>query len=128
VRYEMRHDYLYAEVSGLFSLAEAFRTFTETMEWIGGKDVRRILVDARALKGSPSTVDLYEYGTFVASEIARFSAAGKIGHVRLAYVTLGSMLDKDRLAQTAASNRGAVVMTTDSMEDALRWLSVGSAT
>jgi hypothetical protein len=126
-RYEMRHDYLCVEVTGEFSIAAALRQFTEMMEWISGKDVRRMLVDGRELKGNLSTLDRYEYGAFVAAEITRFSGAGKIGNLRLAYVVATSMLDKDRLVQTVARNRGVAVVATDNMNEGLRWLSVGSA-
>ena len=125
MRYEMRHDYLNVEVTGQFAHAEALRQFTEIMEWISGKDVRRILMDCRSVKGTLTTIERYEYGAFIAAEIARFAAAGRASKPRLAYVLSREMLDKDHLAQTVASNRGAVVTTTDSMDDALRWLSVG---
>jgi len=123
-RYEMRPEHLYIEGSGDFSVEQACRLFTEAMEFISGKDVRRILMDARQVKGQPGTLEYFRYGEFIAAEIVRFSRVGKIGPLRIAYLALPPLLDPGRFTQTVATNRGATVIATDDMDEAMHWLRI----
>ena len=106
LRYEMRGDYLYVEVTGMLSIQEACRTFREGWEEIGLRGVEKVVVDCLQLEGSLSTTNNYTYGKFIAEELIKFVATKKRSMPRLAYVAAAPVLDSQRLGQVVATNRG----------------------
>ena len=125
VRFEPKEGYLRAEVTGVFTLAEACRTFREALTVVHDRGATRILVDCLGLTGKPTTLDYYQYGEFIAAELMQYAAAGK-GRLKLAYVARDPLVDPGHLSETVARNRAAQVAFVDTPAEALRWLGVAS--
>ena len=58
--------------TGEFSLEEAERTFLEMLDAIARHKAEKILLDGRALKGDPGTIQRFLYGEFAAHAVERY--------------------------------------------------------
>jgi hypothetical protein len=121
---EPEKDFLRVHLTGEFSLAEAKDAYVRTLEAVALHKMTKVLADCRNLKGAMTVMDRFEYSTFVAQEIARASGTGVSRCTRFAYVSKPPFFDRKKFSETVAVNRGANVLTTDSMEEALRWLEI----
>lgn len=122
LKFEPRDGYLYIEVTGRYSIAEACRMFREGLREFARRTTRKVLIDALQVWGSPRTMDHYKYGEFVAAELAEFARKSNRMPPKLAYVASAQILDRERLAQLVASNRGAMMASFETMAEALAWL------
>jgi hypothetical protein len=113
---------LLAEATGRFSIKEAKRTFLEILDAVDRYQAGKVLFDGSGLFGEPSTMERFYYGEFAAFQVH------KLGHLsggtipRFAYVLKPPVLDWQTFGETVAVNRGMIVRTFESREDALTWL------
>jgi hypothetical protein len=115
-------DLLHAKLSGEFTLEEAQRTFVVILETAVRYEAAKVLVDGRALTGQPTTVERFYYGEFVANAVINRCKGRMRKAPRFAYVLLEPVIDKMRLGETVARNRGMNVKTFEQINDALQWL------
>jgi hypothetical protein len=115
-------DLLYASLSGEFSLDEAKRTFLQILEGVERFEVKKVLVDGRAITGHPTTMERFYYGEFVAHAVIDLCMKRNRTVPKFSYVLLKPVLDGQRLGETVALNRGMNVKTFDDLDDALKWL------
>jgi hypothetical protein len=116
--------FLRVHLTGDFSLAEAKGTYLRTLEAVARHKVTKVLADCRDMRGTMTVMERFEYATFVAQEIAKASDMGVSRCTRFAYVSKPPFFDRKKFSETVAVNRGATVLTTDSMEEAVRWLEI----
>ncbi|HEX3125997.1 MAG TPA: hypothetical protein VH394_01585 [Thermoanaerobaculia bacterium] len=119
--------FLYAEVTGNFSLEEAKRTFQEILEAVARHRVEKVLFDGRKVVGRPTTMERFYYGEFVARSVAELGDRGVPPGTQFAYVLTEPTLDPRRFGENVAVNRGMFVKAFDNLEDALGWLRIAPA-
>ena len=115
IAFELRGDVLHATVKGTFSLEEAVRLFRQLCDTAAEKKVSKILVNNLNVDGNVSTMDRYEFGGEMATQLKQRQM-----HVRLAFV--GRLPAMDGFAAIVAQNRGIVTELFSTEKDALRWL------
>ena len=114
---------LNVRAEGKFSLEEAKTAFLEIVEAVAQYQAEKVFFDGRKIDGKPQVMERYLYGEFVANEIHRLLKEHRISHApRFAYVLTEPVGDPQRLGETVALNRGMVVKTFETPEEALGWL------
>jgi hypothetical protein len=126
LKFEQRPGYLFIEVTGRYSIEAACGMFRQGVREFTRRAQRRVLVNALQVTGAPRTMDHYKYGEFVAAELAELARKTKREPPRLAYVASAQILDRERLAQLVAGNRGVTMASFESMDEALAWLGVAT--
>ena len=120
-----RGNVLYVAVGGDFTLDSAKRNFLEIVEAINQHKSEKVLLDGRKIAGEPTIIQRFYYGQFVADAItAPDKKRGLVKNPEFAYVLLPPALDRGRLGETVAVNRGIKLKVFDNMPDALAWLGV----
>jgi hypothetical protein len=114
--------FLHARLSGEFSLEEAERTFLEILQAVERRDSTRVLVDGRGVTGKPTIAERFYYGEFVARSVIKLCRKTKRPLPKFSYVLLEPVLDKHRLGETVAVNRGMNLKTFTDFDDAAKWL------
>jgi hypothetical protein len=121
LEFELKKEYLHVTISGTFSIDEACRCFRENMAIVAGCGATRVLVDCLQLEGHPSFIDGYQYGQFIATELYEPRRAKKL---HIAYVAAAPLIDNYRFSELVAINRGASMKSTETTEEALKWLGI----
>ncbi len=120
---EPRVGYLYVAASGALELGEAEAKFTEVIAAAARLKQAKILIDCSRLTGSWTPADRYAFGSYLASEVER-RASQFPALPRIAIYAVAPLLDPNRYTQTVATNRGAQVRASDSLQELLSWLGV----
>ena len=120
---EPRVGYLYASLTGELTISDAQATIRALLGAAAREKQPRILVDCSRLSGSWSHDDRYAFGSFLAAEVLR--RAGEFpAFPRIAIYAVAPLMDPNRYTQTVATNRGAQVRASDSLQELLSWLGV----
>jgi hypothetical protein len=117
-------EFLHVRVTGEFALDDANDCIDQILRAVAQHGSTKVLVDCRDLTGTLSTLDRYEHSVYAARELLRARETGVSGGTRFAYVARPPLLSNERFGETVASNRGANVTSTDSLQEALQWLEV----
>ena len=123
---EARPHYLYAAVSGEFSMSGAQAAYDQAVQAALPLAQTRILIDVRHVTGKPSQEERYALGLFVAAE-QRLLAARSSFVPRVAVLGKQPLVDPNRFAETVAVNRGATLKVSERLEEALAWLGISEA-
>ncbi len=115
-------NHLYVKVSGTYEIEKAKELFKGIIDSADKFSLYNILVDYRGIKGSLSTMDNYEYAKHVANLLQNRIFQKKFPILRLAYLGSRPFLDISGFGETVAINRGATVLDTDNMQEAIDWL------
>jgi hypothetical protein len=125
VEINLEKEFIRVRLTGEFSLAEAKDALVRMFEAVAAHKATRVLVDCRDIKGKMTVMDHFEYSTFGAQELHKAFSKGVSTSTRLAYVSKPPLFDSNsKFGETVAVNRGVNVLTTDSMEEALKWLEI----
>ena len=117
---------LTVDASGEFSLEEAQRAFLEMLGAVAQYKAKKVLFDGRKLKGKPETLERFYYGHFAATETMRLVREHRIAP-RFAYVIHQPLRDPHRFGETVAVNRGMMVKTFETPQEAFEWLKLTPA-
>ena len=118
-----QQELLRATVGGMFALDDAKANFLQILEAVGQHQSRKVLFDGSAVLGEPTAIERFEYGMFVAQQAATLRS--KLPYrPQFAYVMKPPVLDRSRLGEMTAANRGMHVKAFDNVDDALKWLGV----
>ncbi|MBA2680642.1 MAG: hypothetical protein H0U76_19880 [Ktedonobacteraceae bacterium] len=109
---EIHPEYLHMTVAGDWSLADALALVPRIKEETDRAQRRKILVDALGIGG--------EAPTWTEKSTLGKRIAGLLHGYRLAVVAPRERLDYS--AETVANNRGAMMTTKPTEEEALQWL------
>jgi hypothetical protein len=112
---------LKVDARGEFSLEEAQRAFLEMLGAVAQYKAKKVLFDGRKLKGKPEIWERFYYGDFAATETTRLVDAHR-AVPQFAYVMNQPLRDPQRFAETVALNRGMIVKTFETPEEACEWL------
>jgi hypothetical protein len=114
---EIRPNYIHVLCSGPMKVDDFVAALNRGMESAAIAGRRAVLMDARAVSGTLSTVDRFVLGEDVANAQrahAFVAAIAVVGHEPLVEV--------DRLAEKVATNRGAVGKVFTELAEAERWI------
>jgi hypothetical protein len=82
---------------------------------------QKVLFDGRNVTGKPREFERFLYGDFAAKETIKL--VNDCGIVpRFAYVLHQPLRDPQRYGETVAVNRGMIVKTFETREEAFKWL------
>jgi hypothetical protein len=119
---------LYATVSGAFSLPEGESSFLQVLKATARHQCGKVLIDGRQVKGDPTTIQRFLYGSFAAESVATCTRTGKFARTpQFAYVLHEPVLDPERFGETVALNRGMWIKAFDNLDEARAWLSAAPA-
>jgi hypothetical protein len=113
--------YLRANLSGPFVLADAKQEFLFVIELLAQSRSGRVLVDGRALSGSPRAIERYLYSVFAARATQALQRDGQRAP-KFAYVLTPPVLDPQRMGEKLARERGMEVRAFESLPAAVMWL------
>lgn len=121
----LKEDLLLVQATGDYSLAQMNVMSTETLTTLLQHPRQKCLVDCRQVTGTPSTIERF---LWIESIVKRMDGSPPaIRRVRFAFVGSEPLVDARRFGEAVAVNRGIVVMVTESMDEALRWLASESS-
>lgn len=109
------------EANGEYSLAEAKSAFVEMLQAVLQYQARKVLLDGRKVVGKPRQFERFLYGEFAANESMRIVNQHKIVP-RFAYVLHEPLRDPERFGEIVAVNRGMIVKTFETPDEAFQWL------
>mgnify|MGYP001765453983 CR=1 FL=1 len=124
MKYEMKIEprFLYARLSGGFSLKEAKSAFLVLMDTIAENRCGNVLVDGREVTGNIRLLERFLYGEFVANTVHKYMKNGLDCNPRFAYVLEPPILDPQKFGETVAKNRGMKVKAFDRLRDAIEYI------
>ena len=114
----VRTDYVEAVVSGEVDLLDGKACLDEILQLCNQRHLSKVLVNGLQLSDRVSVSARFGLGEYLATA----AAPG----VRVAILTSTQLVRQSKALQNTANNRGAQVITTDSMDEALAFL--GSTT
>ena len=117
----LQPGYLRATAQGRFILAHANRAFFNMLDIAEDERARRILLDGRAITGTPRALERYLYGK-LAAEASRRMTNRTGEELKFAYVLTPPVLDPRRLGELTSRKRGMNVRTFERVDDAVAWL------
>jgi len=106
--------YLIAEVSGRITLAESVEGLQAIADGCRAAGLDRVVLDVRPTEGALGTVERFALGTRMAEPPFR--------DLRVVVLCREDQWMGDRPLENTAVNRGAHVLSTTSLEEALAWL------
>jgi hypothetical protein len=102
-----------AEPGELITRSNAERFFSEVAGLASNNSITRIIIDARRIRESLTTLQRFEFG-MLAAQIFR--------GVKIAFVTEPPLYDSEHFGEDVAYNRGANIREFQDVEEAMRWL------
>ena len=103
-----------AEVSGAFNPSNAKAFFRKILGHARDQGLSKILIDARHLEGDVSTMERFDFGSFM-SEM-------RPAAIRIAFVGSAEAVWSQRFLETVAVNRGVIAKVTTNPTEAIEWL------
>jgi hypothetical protein len=120
---EPRVGYLYVTASGALDVAGAEAALAGMFAAAAQARQSRILLDCSRLAGTWGPDERYVIGSFIAAEMERRASQFR-ERPRLAIYAVAPLMDPNRYTQIVATNRGAQVRASDSLQELLSWLGV----
>jgi hypothetical protein len=122
---ETREGLLLGRISGPFRFSDLVASTQSIIDQAGAANFETIVVDLTAVHRSPSTLERWDYGQFVAAASLRSQPTGKSGRFRMVFLAHPPLIDPGKFGETVAHNRGADLKVTSSLDEAAQWLGVG---
>ena len=113
---------LKAVLAGEFSLAEAKRVSAEAIMAASDRKIPRVLFDARAVTGTLSHLERFQYGSYVADFSAKAALSAGQSPARFAFLATEPLMDPSRFGESVAVSKGMSVRVFDRLDLALAWL------
>lgn len=123
VRTEVRTGYVKVTLVGEFQIEEVQDIGRRTFEICHLSKLAKVLVDARRITGRLSLLDKIDLADSMADRQMEYLVRGN-RRLWIAHVVPEGMAEAPKFAETLAANRGARILVTTEMEEALRWLGV----
>ena len=112
--WQNKGEYLYAEISGVYSLEMFISAIHEVAEHCKSENLKKVLIDLRNVDGNPSILDRYLFGIEIANTWGPILKVAAVGNTEVI----------NQMAENTAVNRGANLWATPDMELALTWLEI----
>ena len=118
---EPRSGYLYAAISGEFTLSSAQASYRAMLQAAALHRQPRMLLDCTRITGKMTTNDRMAFGMFMAEEqqvmLSQLPQAPQV-----AILAAAPIMDPGRFTQTVANNRGIRMRASESLQELLSWL------
>jgi len=115
--YEVKNGYAQATTQGTISTMDDVMTYVQSLiEDTNRMDMNNLLLDHRKVTGDLDTLKSFNFAVKVTNKVVGMRA------LRLAIVAHRERMEFLKFFETAAQNRGMMVVGFDSMEEALRWI------
>lgn len=121
----LKADLLLVQAAGDYSLVEMSVMSTDMLTTLLQHPRQKCLIDCRQVTGTPSTIERFLWVESIAKGMDGMPPI--VRRVRFAFVGSEPLVDARRFGEAVAVNRGIVVMVTESMDEALRWLASESS-
>ncbi len=120
---EPRAGYVYAALSGEFTLASAKDVYRGILQAAAREGQPRILMDCTRITGEMTISDRLEFGMHMAEQ--QSSVLSQLpGGPQVAILAAAPIMDPGRFTQTVANNRGVRMRASESLQELLSWLGV----
>jgi hypothetical protein len=119
-----REGYLYAAVTGEYSLPQAQELYLHILRSALAHRVARVLIDCTRVAGAPLMSERRDFGIFQAEEHDRLRSRMD-EELHIVILALPPFFDPSRYGESVAQNRGVKMKAVERLEDALLWLGVG---
>ena len=117
IRAEPRDGYVHMTVSGRAATLDAsMAAVVPALEACHAAGTRALLLDVREIEGTASVAERYYLGSAIAAKVG--------AALRIALLCRDDQWMADRPLENTAVNRGALFLSTTSLEEALAWLRV----
>lgn len=124
IKLEYANETLFAFVSGILDLNEANRCADQLLEEAITCAATKGLIDCRGINGSFSTADRYAHTDYLAEIVLKAIDADQLENLNLSVIAHPPILDPHRFGETIARNRGVDIRCTESVPEALSWISL----
>lgn len=121
---EMRKEYLYVLIDGAFDFSSLIQSLDVILDAVEQRQATKVLVDVRKISGAPNDQERIHYGTIGAEKYLERLNAKKIKPCRFAYLGNYPQIDRARLGEATAVNRGMNIKTSNDIAAAFDWLVV----
>ncbi len=112
----LHQDYVEAITNGEVDLADGKACVDETLRLCLDHGLSKVLVNGLGLASGVSVASRFGVGEYIAAHASP--------RMRVAILTSTELVLESKALQNTANNRGAQVITTDSMDEALAFLGV----
>jgi hypothetical protein len=117
---------LVVEVTGQIDTREAVAFGRAVLQEHARLGTTGILIDARKVQGELAPLDRYQLGVEAAALQHEFQPSDAMPP-RIAIVATPPLFDSRRLLETVALNRGAILHSFQSLDEAARWMHLDPA-
>ena len=114
--WQVNRDHLKVTVRAEFNLTDGKAGVDELYRLCGRHALSKVLVDATDLADNATVGSRFNLGEYLAVSATQ--------PIRIAIFTATKIVRSSKALENTANNRGAQVMTTDSMEEALAFLGI----
>lgn len=121
--FEVNDGYLSVTVSGHFSLPDAMKMYTESLEILVDKKLVKLFFNVLKVKGKVKTMDRFYLGEFAALESIKFMGKGLL-RIAVAFYGKEPIIDHKRFGELVARNRGLNLKVTTDKNEAFQFLGV----
>lgn len=117
-----KNKFLHVKASGHYSLEEMKAMSQAMCAALEQRPQASCLIDCRQVVGTPTLNERFEWPRFTAQLLEELLVIQR--QTRFAFLAVEPFLERGRFGETVAVNRGVNVMSTDSLDEALRWLGI----
>jgi len=117
---EVRATYVRLHCRGAYDFDSALMVFDQAFDLATHEGLDAVLIDAREVEGTPTTMERYRSGVHIAK---RSTTRPRI---RIAVVGDEPPIDADRFGEIVAANRGGSGRAFTDIQEAMAWLGGGS--
>jgi hypothetical protein len=121
--FEVKDSYLSVTVSGHFSLPDAMKMYTESLEILVDKKLDKLFFNVLKVKGTVTTMDRFNLGEFAAFESIKYMGKGLLW-IAVTFYGKEPIIDHKRFGELVARNRGLNLKVTTDKSEAFQFLGV----
>lgn len=122
VRSELNEGYLHVFLEGDYESNLSMKAIQDVMNACVKHQSDKVLVDVRNLGGNMTAMDRFNIAQDFTAKYFKEKKAGRISHVRFAYLGNYPLIDPNRFGETVAVNRGLTMKASTELKGALDWL------
>ncbi len=121
--FEVKDEYLNVTVSGHFSLSEAKKMYTDSLEILLENKLAKLFFNVFKVEGKVSFIDRFHLGEFAAFESINYMGKGLL-RITVSMYGKEPIIDPERFGEIVARNRGLNLKVTTTKKEAFQFLGV----
>ena len=124
VKTELRKEYLYALVEGVFDFSSSIQTTHLILEACARHQAVKVLIDYRTATGNMTDPERLQYAEISVGKYRELLTVGTIKSCRFVWLGKVPLVDPKRLGEAVALNRGMMLRVTQVLDEAFVFLGV----